>query len=153
MSQGKPKNQDEVQVLVDKILKWRITFKHKRDNVLRKLKSDGFAGDLAKIFTFSHLKNKYPDFCPQYPKDETCHPIMEKDLNCYHCACPHYDLEDSPYEEGNRLFIGRCMIQSKKHKYVEHKGIHSRKQELYILSCEDCLIPHTLSFVQQMDKP
>ncbi|GMT50124.1 MAG: hypothetical protein IEMM0008_1663 [bacterium] len=145
--------QDEVRLLVDKILKWQVTFKDKRDHVLKDLQSDGFTGSLANIFTFSNLKNKYSDFCPQYPKGETCHPLVEKDLYCYHCACPHYDLGDSPYEQENHLFIGRCTIQSRKHKYIKHKGIHSTKQELYILSCEDCLIPHTMSFVQQMDKP
>ncbi len=145
--------QPKIEGLLTKIKQWQRTFKAKREGILGDLKKKNITLGIDKIFIFNYLKDRYPDFCYLYRQNRTCHPLNGDELYCYHCACPHYDLKDSPVITGDNLFIGQCKIKSKNHKYVKHKGIHSEKQKVYILSCEDCLIPHTLSFVQQMDKP
>jgi len=72
---------------------------------------------------FEERKNKHPEECVCY-RGKPCHDI--KELNCFFCYCPNYDL--SVKEE-------RCNINSPKGKYF---NAPSGK----ILDCSDCDFPH-----------
>jgi len=112
--------------------KWEA--EHKK-RILQELKQSNIKLTLENIpkiiheTSFKIRSKKYPDACPYYQSEHSCHPEI-KDLNCFLCACPQYD---------SSKLEGGCKINSKKGKYHKHQNLPKGK----IWDCSDCNTYHT----------
>ncbi len=113
--------------------KWYKDFIAKRNYIIEKynLKTPE---QIASFFIYKNLKEKEPNFCPLFPKNEKCHDMKEEDLNCFYCACPFYNYEI--WDEEKKIF-GACLLS-------ESEGI--RNQYGY-WDCTNCTLSHTSEFV------
>jgi len=104
-------------------------------DVLQDIKSAGIELILENIpliikeTSFQTRKKKYPDKCPYYQTNKSCHPEISE-LNCFLCACPNYISEKTE---------GGCKINSKKGKWHFHKNLPKGR----IWDCSDCQINHS----------
>lgn len=128
--------------LKDKIKQWNEEFNLSKLQILKKLKSLPI-NEIVDEFSFSNMKISNKEFCYLLGKDKPCHHINEDKLFCYACNCPHYQIEDSPYIMDNKVFFGKCGVQSKKAKFNDYGGKLVPNKVFKILDCSECPIPHT----------
>jgi Zn-finger protein len=84
--------------------------------------------------SYESRKKKYPNKCPYYSKETSCHPEI-KDLNCFLCPCPNYDSNTD---------IGGCKIDSKFGEYHKHPNLPKG----FVWDCSNCGINHSKEEVE-----
>ena len=94
---------------------------------------------LVDYFRYENMRQKHPDFCPLYAKNEKCHEM--EDLNCYLCGCPSFRFCDEGIDriEG-KVRYSLCAVNAKDGRALEtDNAIHQ--------DCSNCLLPHRRSFI------
>lgn len=105
-----------------------------RKNILEELKAakiEILVENISEIIeetSFMVRSKKYPEKCPYYQQEKTCHPEI-KDLSCFLCACPNY--------ESHKL-VGGCKINSRKGRFHSHQNLPDGK----VWDCSYCNINH-----------
>lgn len=88
--------------------KWELEYRKRILKDIQKLGLELTLENIPRIIqetSYKTRKQKYPDKCPYYQQEFSCHPEIE-DLNCFLCACPNYESEKD---------IGGC-------KLIDHKS-------------------------------
>ena len=82
-------------------------------------------------FDFEIRKEKFPNECPCYKENKSCHDISGEKLNCFLCYCPEYNIDSG---------IGGCKLGNPnwKGKWFYHEALPEGK----IWDCCGCNYPH-----------
>jgi len=117
---------------------WFEKHQHKHQNILAKL-ADRSVDEVIEYFDYENMRIHESDFCPLYAQNIKCHDIQE--LNCYFCACPHFEFDDAGLERvGQKIRYSRCVINAREGKeYIDDNAIHQ--------DCSDCTLPHSKAYV------
>ena len=108
---------------------WREDFFKKRNTIVDRLKKFEYSQEeIIDYFEYENMAERESNFCPLYKLERKCHNVEY--LNCYHCACPHFMLENEN---------SYCEIDS---KFADNIVINNNK----ICDCTNCVIPHTKKF-------
>ena len=112
--------------------KWEENFKNQILNEIKKERIKLTLKNIPKIIkqtSFEVRSKKYPNKCPYYSTNKSCHPEI-KDLSCFLCSCPNYD---------SKKLEGSCKINSKNGKFTYHSNLPKGK----VWDCSDCTINHS----------
>lgn len=97
--------------------KWKLSFHEKVCKIIRENNLTS-PEEVVEFFMYENMKERYPDFCPLYKENKTCHEKLSKDsFNCFFCACPHFI--SSLYNKTEKKF-GGCSLNSKNGLYNEY---------------------------------
>jgi len=136
------KKPDNLKV-IDSLNRWQQKFKTNKLKILNAFINDEETLEsITTHFVYENMQMENPNFCPLYKKSKLCHHLKPDKLYCFACDCPHYSLDDSPFMQNDMKTVGKCLVQSKKARYVTYKG-KSVESQYAILDCTDCIIPHT----------
>jgi Zn-finger protein len=92
---------------------------------------------IVDFFKYSNLKIEYPEFCPLFKDNSTCHEKTSTDnFICLFCACPFFDFEYC--NEVSKSF-GLCTIKSKQGK----------RNEWGYWDCTECSFVHEKLWVEE----
>ncbi len=126
---------------------WAFKRNKQRDEMLERkgleLRQENVEGIL-KATSFTHLsRNKEAgEQCVLYSKGKSCHPNLGS-LNCYLCACPHYNngfLED----RDEKILVGRCKVLG---EGEYHFSAHF--PSVGVWDCSQCLRTHSEGYVRR----
>ena len=83
---------------------WTIQHDRKKNAILKKLEGKT-QDEKMEYFLFDNMVKNEPEFCPLYDTETKCHEY--KDLNCFHCGCPHFKMSDDEpfYVYGNNIKV------------------------------------------------
>lgn len=103
-----------------KIEKTYLKFLEKRTEILEETHSASLL--------YLKMRKAYPNFCPLYKKNLTCHRLQKEKFDCWYCYCPYYDYQ---YIDKIKGLLGRC-------KKFRNKGKYTNK----IWDCSNCFDMH-----------
>jgi len=115
---------------------WATDHLKSRQAIQHKLEAKGLTPEqVVDYFNYDNMITHEPDFCPLYAQGKKCHDVNY--LNCYLCACPHFNYsDDSLYQKGTKSIFSECTINSRFASEFEYENnVHC--------NCAACTIPHT----------
>lgn len=124
------------------------SFLHRRNKILLTLISLPI-NNIVEYFNYNEMKEKHSEYCPLYLKNQICHEVNLKYLNCFGCMCPYYKLEISIDPETELYKLGQCLIKSNFGFYKQTTTKDNNKAPYLILNCLNCSIPHQHTFVRK----
>lgn len=104
----------------------------KKHNAIMKKLTHLSIDEIIDYFDYDSMVKNEPDFCPLYKLNTKCHPM--KNLNCYICACPFFQIEQHQ---------SVCKIDSPKGSQIQGSDNFLHQD------CSNCSVPHHKKFIKE----
>lgn len=117
---------------------WHEAFARRHRKIVQSL-GELSREEIVDAFEYERMKEREPDFCPLYAREEKCHEM--EGLNCYFCGCPYFRFHDRGIDRiDGKIRYSLCAIDARDGKIFEtEEAIHQ--------DCSDCQLPHRRSFI------